>query len=120
MTEFISRSYGNKEFEVIIKTDSADHFKATEQFARELIDHGKPSNWIPVTERLPEFIPDNARKYLTLCTGAIDGKPYCELLWFGRRGWYRYDSEWGDVWYKNVTHWMPLPEPPTEVSYCRR
>ena len=42
MTGFISRSYGNKEFEVIIKTDSKEHYKATEAFARKLIDHEKP------------------------------------------------------------------------------
>ena len=26
--------------------------------------------------------------------------------------WYRYDSEWGHLTIDNVTHWMPLPEPP--------
>ena len=42
MTEFITRNYGQKEFEVIIKTDNKDHYKATEDFARKLIDHAKP------------------------------------------------------------------------------
>ena len=42
MTEFISRNFGNKEYEIIIKTDSKEHFKATEDFARRLIDHAKP------------------------------------------------------------------------------
>ena len=42
MTEFITRNYGQKEFEVIIKTDNKDHYKATEDFARNLIDHAKP------------------------------------------------------------------------------
>ncbi len=41
MTEFITRCYGNKEFEVIIKTDSKEHYKQTEDFARKLIDHAK-------------------------------------------------------------------------------
>lgn len=85
--------------------------------AQRLIEKGVTvQEWIPVTERLPEFVPNNSRKYLTLWAGAIDSKPYCELLWFSGKGWYRYDSEWGDVWYKNVTHWMPLPELPKEVS----
>ena len=44
MTEFITRNYGNKEFEVIIKTDSKEHCKAAEEFARKLIDHEKPKN----------------------------------------------------------------------------
>lgn len=42
MTEFITRNYGQKEFEVIIKTDSKEHYKATQDFARKLIDHAKP------------------------------------------------------------------------------
>ena len=42
MTEFITRNYGNKEFEVIIKTDSKEHYKETQDFARKLIDHAKP------------------------------------------------------------------------------
>ena len=42
MTEFITRNYGGKEFEVIIKTDNKEHCKATEDFARRLIDHAKP------------------------------------------------------------------------------
>lgn len=41
MTEFITRNYG-KEFEVIIKTDSKDHYKQAEEFSRKLIDHAKP------------------------------------------------------------------------------
>ena len=42
MTEFITRSYGNNEFEVIIKTDDKEHYKSAQDFARRLIDHGKP------------------------------------------------------------------------------
>lgn len=42
MTEFITRSYGQKEFEVIIKTDSEEHYRAAECFARRLIGHAKP------------------------------------------------------------------------------
>lgn len=42
MTEFISRSYGQDEFEVIIKTDNKEHYKKAEDFSRKLIDHAKP------------------------------------------------------------------------------
>ena len=42
MTEFISRNYGKKGYEIIIKTDSHEHYKAAESFARRLIDHSKP------------------------------------------------------------------------------
>ena len=43
MTEFISRSYGNEGYKIIIKTDSHEHYRATEDFARRLIDHSKPT-----------------------------------------------------------------------------
>lgn len=44
MTELITRNHGNKEFEVIIKTDDKEHYKAVEDFARKLIDREKSSN----------------------------------------------------------------------------
>lgn len=43
MTEFITRCcHAEKKYEVIIKTDSEEHYKATQDFARQLIDHAKP------------------------------------------------------------------------------
>ena len=42
MTDFITRTYANKYFEIIIQTDSKEHYKATEDFAIKLIDHAKP------------------------------------------------------------------------------
>lgn len=42
MTEFITRNHGNSCFEIIIKTTNPEHYKATEDFARRLIDHAKP------------------------------------------------------------------------------
>ena len=61
MTEFITRDYGQKEFEVIIKTDNKDHYKATEDFARKLIDHAKPQTHADAIqamsdEELAEFL----------------------------------------------------------------
>ena len=43
MTEFISRNYGKEGYEIIIKTDSHEHYRATEDFARRLIGHSKPA-----------------------------------------------------------------------------
>ena len=42
MTEFISRNCGKEGYEIIIKTDSYEHYRAAEDFARRLIDHSKP------------------------------------------------------------------------------
>ena len=58
--------------------------------------------WIPVTERLPE----EDGEYLVYC-GEYDGICiiYHEIL--------KTKSKWRSKW-KDVTHWMPLPEPPGE------
>lgn len=63
MTEFITRNYGGKEYEIIVKTDNAEHYKATEDFARCLIDHAKPMTNADMIramtdEQLTEFIED--------------------------------------------------------------
>ena len=31
-------------------------------------------------------------------------------------GWYEYDGETGYYEFTGATHWMPLPEPPEEVT----
>ena len=61
MTEFISRSYGNEGYEIIIKTDSHDHYRATEDFARRLIGHSKPAT---NTEKIMAIIHDKLLKLL--------------------------------------------------------
>ena len=116
MTEFISRKYGNDGYEVIIKTDNNEHYKASEDFARRLIDHAKPvpdinvgNKWIPVTERLP----DKHRTYL--CYYGFN--QFRDYMMIGCLDWIMFDKhphwqhESGGVF---VTHWMPLPEPPME------
>lgn len=83
---------------------------------------GKPK-WIPVSERLPE----NDGKYLVL--KALGEHRWHDVFRFAKDGrkvnkydfdsnwqnvWFIYDSEWGYITTDNVTHWMPLPEPPKE------
>lgn len=74
-----------------------------ENLAKILISEGVTvQKWIPVTERLPT------------AEDAVDGHVYAFLK----------DVKTGGVWpYEGVrvtpdwfTHWMPLPEPPKEVS----
>ena len=55
--------------------------------------------WIPVTERLPD-----ARQFVLVWK---DEKPKgfaCVSFWMDNAGWA----------FKNITHWMPLPQPPKE------
>ena len=61
MTEFISRNYGKEGYEIIIKTDSHEHYRATEDFARRLIDHAKPAT---NTEKIMAIIHDKLLKLL--------------------------------------------------------
>lgn len=70
------------------------------------------SQWIPVTERLPENqvldawgIPSEVIVY------SSDLEPNIALAWYEDGKW-KHD-EWGVL--KGVTHWMPLPEPPSTV-----
>lgn len=74
--------------------------------ANILIEHGVTiQKWIPVTERLPErnmevLVCDTREDYVSVWEHMGDG------LWFGNEG----------IWAtKDITHWMPLPEPPKEV-----
>lgn len=76
--------------------------------------------WISVEERLPE----ESGRYLVLekCFGYIVARLASWTHYYdggeedfrGRSLWYDYDSEYGDFEVRDITHWMPLPEPPKE------
>lgn len=70
MTEFITRNYANKDFEIIIKTDNKEHYKAAEDFARKLIDHVKPqANADRIRAMSDEELADFMDDYEQLCEG---------------------------------------------------
>lgn len=62
--------------------------------------------WIPVTERLPEMHTK------VLCCGIRGGRFIAELTTWGK-GNLIWDKRNGRGC-PEVTHWMPLPEPPKE------
>lgn len=62
MTEFISRAYGNEGYEIIIKTGSYEYYKATEDFARRLIDHSKPKT---NADRIKAMSDEELAEFLT-------------------------------------------------------
>ena len=82
-----------------------------EAVADYLLDNGvtfvKDTNvpsWIPVAERLPE----GHGKYLCILkSGAFRGRYYQMIMYHDQHGFRD-----GRVYYDDVTHWMPLPEPP--------
>ena len=76
MTEFITRNYGNKEFEVIIKTDSKEHYKEIQDFARKLIDHAKPQTNADriramSDEELAKMLYKTGRNYRAICADPV-------------------------------------------------
>ena len=65
-------------------------------------DNNVPSKWIPVTERLPKEGE---------CVLAYDTRDdFVALLEFS--GSALYDSDYIPQGIDEVTHWMPLPQPP--------
>lgn len=76
--------------------------------ANILIENGVTiQKWIPVTERLPEMHTK------VLCCGIRGGRFIAELSTWGNGNLY-WDKRNGKGC-PEVTHWMPLPEPPKEV-----
>lgn len=84
----------------------------------------KLPRWIPVTERLPEkdgsYLVSRKHKSGFRTQDVIKFAQNGDLIdpydLHGEKNvWYYYDSEYGHIPARNVTHWMPLPEPPKEV-----
>jgi hypothetical protein len=79
------------------------------------------NKWIPVTERLPEDLQKvlcfKQAKYGSCVMTANFSEcleKYCDVDFCGVKhgGFFSYDSEVGYYELREVTHWMPLPEPP--------
>ena len=75
--------------------------------ADHLLAHGVTfQKWIPVTERLPDA------GELSLClvkSFAFPGRKYYALLRCDKHGFLE-----NGIYTDDVTHWMPLPDPPKE------
>jgi hypothetical protein len=71
------------------------------------------SEWISVEERLPELIPCNAgTAYSEAVIVWTSGKKAMIAVW-SEKGIICAADYW-DAWEEDITHWMPLPEPPGE------
>ena len=92
-----------------------------EKIADHLIANGVTvQQWIPVSER----IPDKKGKYLALleyvkCTMILNFSldfVVCDEYGFPTKEkkscFYYYDDDWENIEVPEVTHWMPIPEPP--------
>lgn len=76
------------------------------------------SEWISVEERMPEDLPENKNKKaikVIVCTKTRCNKiRTVKTMVRGRM--YDFDHNWNWPGCAEVTHWMPLPEPPEEVE----
>lgn len=83
--------------------------KLGEELARRVMDEHYPPRWIPVDEQWPKHLSDvlvayKCGKYIRLGVGEFDGTTVNDdgltIPYFKGIGGFE------------VTHWMPLPEPP--------
>ena len=83
-------------------------------FADHLIANGVTvQQWIPVSERLPELIPCNAgTAYSEAVIVWTNGRKAMIAVWDGID--FLCAADYWEAWGENITHWMPLPEPPKE------
>jgi hypothetical protein len=83
-----------------------DHLKQAADAIEELTNRNV-GKWIPVTERLPEY------DSVVLVTNGEDvGTGYRYVL--GEIGFTGWAVPFADIEEDDVSHWMPLPEPPKE------
>ena len=97
--------------EVNIGRRSGKSFIRLAIIADHLIANGVTiQRWIPVTERSPEKNDDGSVNTVLVTNGYIQHMAYFE------HGIWRFteNGEMKEPMFYDITHWMPLPEPPKE------
>ena len=62
MTGYISYKYSKEGYEIIIKTDNHEHYRASVDFAKRLIDHSKPAT---NADRIRSMSDEELAEFLT-------------------------------------------------------
>lgn len=69
------------------------------------------AEWISVKDRLPELISHNGtRAYSDAVFVFTTGKKVMAAVWDGTQ--FIFAKSFWEAWGEEITHWMPLPEPP--------
>lgn len=96
----------------VLLMETADAIEALQRACANYAEQAceNETKWIPVTERLPLYGED----VLAVRTYG-DGEKCREVLMAHIAVW---NEETGEKWWNttNITHWMPLPEPPKEET----
>ena len=96
-----------KLIELFVESAAMDYKDSAAYFLANGVTFQK---WIPVTERLPEY--DGT--YLTFTTSGT----VTTARWYAEHDMRNYRGDFirhiEGRFHRNVTHWMPLPEPPEE------
>ena len=91
--------------------------KAEIKMLKKQLEEAKKATpeWISVKDRLPELIPCTVgTAYSEAVLVWTSGKKAMAAVWNGT-DFLRATSFW-EAWGEEITHWMPLPEPPKEVK----
>ncbi|WP_250206780.1 DUF551 domain-containing protein [Escherichia coli] len=94
---------------IVEKVDD-DRIEAVKAVLRRLAGNSPvtPDGWISCSERMPKGYAD------VLVT---DGE-HVEVKWWDESGhWNSWTELNSDIFADEITHWMPLPEPPQEVNH---
>ncbi len=79
------------------------------------VERPKAQRWIPVTDRLPDLIPCNAgTAYSEAVIVWTDNRKAMIAVWDGTD--FICSASFWNAEGENITHWMPLPEPPKEAE----
>ena len=116
MKSSFNTQVGNGEYRLQFETDSKEHYQFMQKAARMCIDDKLPSidtqRWIPANEPPEKWAYSSKRHTIHmvdyLAYSQADGVMYLA-------NWFEPAKRWlanGES--VNVTHWMPLPEPPKE------
>ena len=87
------------------RANAAWHHWGYEETADYLIANGVTiQKWIPVSERLPGL-------YENVLVCDVREQYVGAWMYYGNGDWLHDDALWDT---EDITHWMPLPEPPRE------